>query len=88
MVENKIVFPNVLVFDKTDIQQSSGLFPEIGYYWLVRGNSIHFWSFNQKHDLTLPNYFNQKITHVLLAPAVPKVFDESITVFVLCWCDV
>lgn len=83
MVENKIAFPNILICDKTDIQQSSGLFPEIGYYWLVKGNEIYFWSYNRKHDLTLPTSFTQQITHVLLAVVAPKVFDESVTVFFL-----
>ena len=81
------MFPNALVCDKTDIRQSAGLFPEIGYYWFVRGNVINFWSFNRKHDLSLPSSFTQQITHVHLAPAIPKVFDESITVVTVCWRD-
>lgn len=87
------MFPAALICDKTDLGQRSGLFPEIGYYWVVKGVTITFWSYNHKHDLVLPTTFTQQITNVHLARVAPSVFDVSVTVGLCvsvtrstCWC--
>ena len=78
-----IAFPNQLICSKSDLLQSSGLFPEIHYYWLVKDNKVILWSYTKKHDLIIPDEFSQQITHVLLSKAMKNVFDDNVTVHFL-----
>ena len=80
-MDKVIAFPNQLNTTKTDIKQQSGLFAEIGYYWIVKENKLYLWSFMKKHDLSIPEEFSQQITHVLLAKTMPNVFAAEVTVF-------
>ena len=79
-MENVIALPPQLFCDNKDVQQLSGLFPEIGYYWFVKGNQLHLWNYNRQHDLEIPSTLNQQITHVLLSVVSPDVFESSVTV--------
>lgn len=75
-----IALPNQLICSKTDLKQFSGIFPEIGYYWLVNENRLLLWSYMSEQYLSVPNDFNQEITHVHLAKVVNSVFDDSVSV--------
>lgn len=75
-----IALPNQLICSKTDLKQFSGIFPEIGYYWLVNENRLLLWSYMSEQYLSVPNDFNQEITHVHLAKVVNNVFDDSVSV--------
>ena len=78
-VKHIIALPNNIVYQKADLQRSSGLFPEVNYVWFVNGNSIYLWNYKLKGGLSFPKEISQQITHVLLAKAVPNVFDSSVT---------
>lgn len=75
-----IALPNQLICSKTNLKQFSGLFPEIGYYWFVNENRLSLWSYIIQQYLSVPNDFNQEITHVHLAKVVNNVFDDSVSV--------
>ena len=75
-MDRLIAFPNQLIYAKSDLTQASGLFTEIGYYWLATGNKLYLWSYMKKHDLVLPDDCSQQITHVHLANAMKGVFDD------------
>ena len=79
-MDRLIAFPNQLIYAKSDLTQASGLFTEIGYYWLATGNKLYLWSYMKKHDLVLPDDCSQQITHVHLANVMKGVFDDSVTV--------
>ena len=80
-LKHTIALPNTLVYQKSDVTCSSGLFPEVDTVWYVKGNTIHLWNYKLKGSLSFPNEITQQITHVLLAKAMQNVFENSVTVF-------